>query len=172
MRLFIAVPLPKDVQRSVFAVQEALRMQSSAGRFVPQGNHHITVRFLGESDALYDVTEAMHEAVCDAKPFLLRLGGYGYFTHGGARTSFIRLSGGINELDRIHSTLESALWERGFVHGRGRFDPHITLGRAVEHDKLTLTVPNEAFWARSIVLYESNNVQGQMQYTPLHTESF
>ena len=55
MRLFIAVPLPKDVQRKVFAFEQALRENSTGGRFVPQGNHHVTLRFIGESNELFDI---------------------------------------------------------------------------------------------------------------------
>ncbi len=173
MRLFIAIPLPKDVQRTVFSVQEELRKNATAGRFVPEGNHHITVRFIGESDALADIADAMHESVKDAKPFLLRLGDIGHFTHGGARTSYLTVSGALDEFYRIHQTLESALLDRGFVRGRGKPEPHITLARAVEHpDDLKLYIPSDAFWARSIVLYESQNVRGRMVYTPVHTETF
>ena len=173
MRLFIAVPLPKDVQRAVWSVQEELRMQSTAGRFVPQGNHHITVRFLGESNALSDIAGAMHEAVKDARPFVLRLSSLGSFTHGGARTSFIRTEGDLTELTRIKETLDAALYDVGFVGARNRFTPHITLARAVEHgDVSRILVPNTAFTAHSIVLFESTNVHGRMVYTPIHTESF
>ena len=54
MRLFIAVPLPRDVQKKVFAFEQALREVSTGGRFVPQGNHHIPLRFIGESNDLAD----------------------------------------------------------------------------------------------------------------------
>lgn len=173
MRLFIAVPLPKDIQRTVFSVQEELRKNSTAGRFVPEGNHHITVRFIGESNALADIAGAMQEAVKDARPFLLRLGEPGHFEHGGARTSFISVTGELDEFFRIHQTLESALLDRGFVRGRMKPSPHITLARAVEYpDSLKLTVPADAFRARSIILYESRNEYGRMVYTPLHTETF
>lgn len=173
MRLFIAVPLLKNIQRTVQSVQNTLQANASAGRFVPTGNHHITVRFLGESDRLSDIASAMHEAVRDARPFLLRLGALGEFLHGGARTSYLRVEGDLNELFRLHRTLEDALTERGFVRGRGKVQPHITLARAVEHPSpLVLDVPNEAFWASSIVLFESRNVQGRMVYTPVHTETF
>lgn len=173
MRLFIAVPLPKDMQRTVFSVQEELRVLSTAGRFVPQGNHHVTVRFLGESNALLDIADAMHEAVKDARPFLLRLGSIGSFTHGGARTSFLRVGGDLNELCRIKETLDSALSDRGFLGAKNRFEPHITLARAVEHGDITsIVIPNTAFAVRSIVLFESTNEHGHMVYTPIHTESF
>lgn len=173
MRLFIAVPLPKDMQRAVWSVQEELRVLSTAGRFVPEGNHHITVRFLGESNALADIADAMHEAVRDARPVLLRLSSLGSFTHGGARTSFIRVSGDLQELNRIKETLDAALFDRGFAGAKNRFEPHITLARAVEHGDIgRIVVPNTAFSARSIVLFESTNVRGRMVYTPVHTESF
>ena len=45
MRLFIAIPLPKDVQKKVYAFEQELRAVSTGGRFVPPGNHHITLRF-------------------------------------------------------------------------------------------------------------------------------
>ena len=173
MRLFIAVPLPKDVQRAVYTVQEGLRASSTAGRFVPPGNHHITLRFLGETNALADIAAAMHEAVKDAKPFLLRLGALGSFTHGGARTSYLSVTGELDELFRIHETLEAALFEYGFAGGKVRFTPHITLARAVEHGDLKkVAVPNAAFTVRSIVLFESTNENGRMVYTPIHTETF
>ena len=125
MRLFIAVPLPKDVQRAVYTAEEGLRVLSTAGRFVPAGNFHITLRFLGETNALADIAAAMHEAVKDARPFLLRLGTLGSFTHGGARTSYLSVTGDLDELFRIRETLEAALFEYGFAGGKVRFSPHI-----------------------------------------------
>ena len=173
MRLFIAVPLPKDVQRAVFTAQEGLRVSSTAGRFVPAGNHHITLRVRGESNALADIAAAMHEAVKDARPFVLRLGALGSFTHGGARTSYLSVAGDLDELNRIHEMLESALFEYGFAGGKVRFSPHITLARAVEHGDLSrIHIPNAAFTVRSIVLFESTNENGRMVYTPVHTETF
>ncbi len=173
MRLFIAVPLPKDVQRAVYVAEEGLRSASTAGRFVPAGNFHVTLRFLGESSALADIAAAMHEAVKDARPFVLRLGGLGSFTHGGARTSYLSVTGDLEELNRIRQTLESALYEYGFAGGKVRFSPHITLARAVEHgDVSRIHIPNAAFTVRSIVLFESTNENGRMVYTPVHTETF
>ena len=174
MRLFIAVPLPKDIQRKVFAFEQELRAASTGGRFVPQGNHHITLRFIGESNDLADIAFAMDQAVADARPFTLKLGGYGWFDHGGARTSFLRAEGDLTELYRIHEMLETNLWERGFCKGKGRLIPHITLGRAVEHGDISHLLPpeNASFRVNSIVLYESTNERGRMVYTPVHTARF
>ncbi len=173
MRLFIAIPLPKNILRTAFAAEQELQKASTSGRFVPEGNHHITVRFLGESDALADIADAMHEAVKDARPFLLRLGKVGHFTHSGTKTCYIGVEGETDEYFRIFETLEAALLDRGFVRGRGKPVPHITLARAVEHDEsLALSVPPEAFRVSSVVLYESRTERGRMVYTPVHTETF
>lgn len=173
MRLFIAIPLPKDIARVVQASGEELRKACAAGRFVPAGNHHITVRFLGESNALSDIASAMDDAVCDARPFLLRLEGYGTFDRGSTKTGIIRVGGDQGELSRMHETLEAALLDRGFVRGRGRFEPHITLARTVEApDGFSPFVQKEAFWAHSLVLFESRSENGRPVYAPLHTAAF
>jgi 2'-5' RNA ligase len=171
MRLFIAVPLPPDVVRAVYAAQTALMLRGAEGRFVPKRNYHITLHFIGESDALSDAAEAMHEAARDIHPFLLRLGEYGGFGGERGRTAFLSVLDGTGELNRLHEALESALWEHGFSHGRGRFSPHITLGRNIVKDEgFLLPKQTAAFTANVLTLYESRNEAGQMRYTALHKE--
>ena len=98
--------------------------------------------------------------------------------HGGKRVAKddirIEANGDLDELNRIHETLEAALFEYGFAGGKVRFTPHITLARAVElsGDISRVRVPNAGFTVRSIVLFESTNENGRMVYTPVHTETF
>ena len=173
MRLFIAVPLPGDIQKKMTRCSEGLSGSGLTGRFVPRGSHHITLRFIGESNALGDIAFAMRDAVRDARPFTLKLGGYGQFTHGGGRTGFVHVTGDTEELFRIHETLESALSDRGLGRGRGRLQPHITLARALSGTiPETLPAPEGSLRVSSIVLYESILEKGRMVYMPLHTEKF
>lgn len=173
MRLFIAIPLPTDVLRAVSAAQNALIQSGAEGRFVPRSNFHITLHFIGESDALSDIAEAMHEAVKDIRPFVLRLGEYGGFGGGNGKTAFLQVTADTGELHSLYESLESALWDRGFSHARGRFSPHITLGRNVKNDEGFLPPPTKAaFTAGSLNLYESVNDRGRMRYTCLHKEKF
>ena len=172
MRLFIAVPLPGDIMRKVYAYEQQMLDAGFTGRFVPRGNHHITLRFIGESNALADIAGAMHEAVRDARPFTLKLGGYGQFTHGGGRTGYLGVTGDTAELLRIHETLESSLSDRGLGRGRGRLQPHITLGRALEGGPLPERTPEGSLRVGSIVLYETAVDKGRVVYMPLHTEKF
>jgi 2'-5' RNA ligase len=173
MRLFIAIPLPPDILREASRARVALEQFGAHGRFVPRENYHITLHFLGETDALADATDALRDAVRDIRPFVLRLKDYGSFKTDGSHTSFLQVSCDNDELNRLYESLESALWERGFSKNRGRLTPHITLGRKVEGDEGFILPPQKAaFTANTVVLFESRSERGQMIYTPVHREMF
>ena len=172
MRLFIAIPLPPDILRALAFARAALEAHGASGRFVPRENYHVTLHFLGDTNALKDATDAMREAARDIRPFVLRLKEYGSFQTEGSHTGFVRVCCDGGELDKLYESLESALWERGFSKNRGKLAPHITLGRKIEGDSgFTLPPQKAAFTANTIVLYESRNVKGLMQYLPLHRET-
>jgi RNA 2',3'-cyclic 3'-phosphodiesterase len=171
MRLFIAIPLPPDITRALASARVALEEHGATGRFVPRENYHITLHFLGETDALKDITDAMRQAVRDIRPFVLRLREYSSFKTDGSHTGFVNVTCDSEELNRFYESLESALWERGFSKNRGRLTPHITLGRKIEGDDgFTLPPQKAAFTANTVVLYESRSERGQMQYAALHRE--
>ena len=171
MRLFIAIPLPTDVRRAAAAAQADLIVRGAKGRFVPRGNFHITLHFIGESDDLAGAVTAIREACRDIRPFVLRLREYGGFGGKNGRTGYLGVTCDTGELDRLYESLESALWEQGFQRNRGRLSPHVTLGRNVTEDESFLSpLGNVAFTADSVVLYESRNEGGRMRYAPLHRE--
>jgi 2'-5' RNA ligase len=172
MRLFIAIPLPPDITRALSAARVALEAHGATGRLVPRENYHITLHFLGDTDALKDITDAMRQAVRDIKPFVLRLKEYGSFKTDGSHTGFVNVSCDSEELNRLYESLESALWERGFSKNRGRLTPHVTLGRKIEGDEGFMLPPQKAaFTANTIILYESHSERGQMVYSVVHKES-
>jgi 2'-5' RNA ligase len=65
MRLFFAIPLPPDILREVSRARIALEQFGAHGRFVPRENYHITLHFLGETDALADANGCAARAVRD-----------------------------------------------------------------------------------------------------------
>lgn len=173
VRLFLAIPLPAEARRALGRIQRDLVRAGATGRFVPEENFHITLRFIGESDDVYALTSAMRLAVRGARSMRLRLCAYGFFAAGGGRTGFVSLAGDMDELRRLHETLEGALMEHGFARGRGRFAPHVTLGRNMAvPEGLAVYVEPVPFTADSLVLFESRAAGGRMQYTPLHREAF
>lgn len=173
MRLFIAIPIPPDIRRAVADTAEKLRAYGANGRFVPPRNYHVTMHFIGESNALVDAVEAMRLAARDTRPFLLRLTDYGTFSgkkeHG---TGYVGLCGETGELNALYESLEAQLWERGFVRGRSSLTPHITVARSVSGDEGFTCPRNEAFRAQELVLYESIQDGDNIIYTALHRERF
>jgi 2'-5' RNA ligase len=171
MRLFIAIPLPPDVLRAVSRARVALEQYGATGRFVPRENYHITLHVLGETDRLLEATDALHEAVRDIHPFVLRLKAYGSFKSERTHTGFVSLTCDNEELDKLYESLESALWEHGFTRNRGVLTPHITLGRKIEGDEGFVLPPQKAaFTANTIKIYESRRERGAMCYVSLHQE--
>lgn len=172
MRLFIAIPIPPDIRRAVSETSIRLQKAGASGRFVPSSNYHVTMHFIGESDALSDATDAIIETTKDATPFLLRLGDYDAFHTGSGNTGFVRVLDETGSLQSLYETLEQALWDRGFSKNRSRLIPHITIGRNIIGDENFSFPHREAFQADSLILFESRNVKGTMQYTPIHKEVF
>ena len=177
MRLFIAIGLPKSFQTEVGRIQKELKQVSCGGSFVPAGNFHITLHFIGESQDMVGAVKAMHEAVRGIRTFTLHLGKYGSFDKGKNRTSVLLVQGELEELNALYESLQSALYEQGFSRERKRFSPHITLGRNVEHDalagaELERLSPNASVTVQAITLFESTREKGRMIYTPIHTEKF
>ena len=177
MRLFIAIELPKSFKAELNRIQRQLKQVSSGGRFVPGENYHITLRFLGESDDLAGAVNAMREACRGMRPFTLHLGKYGFFDKNGSKTSFVEVKGELDELNSLHESLQSGLYDNGFSREAKRFTPHITLGRNVEHDDLAGIEmkdlsPNASMTVFGITLFESVKEEGKMVYRALHREKF
>lgn len=173
MRLFIGIPLPPDIRRAVWGAKTLLEAHGAKGRFVPAENYHVTLHFIGETDALGDAADALRSAARDIRPFVLRLGGYGAFGGEGAHTGYVSVSCDGAELQRLYESLSYALRERGLVKGHEKFVPHITLGRAIAGDAgFILEQRPAAFTANEVVLFESERIGGGMRYTPVHRERF
>lgn len=178
MRLFIAIELPASFKGEVERVQKEVKQLSSGGRFVPRDNFHITLHFIGDSQDLVGATSAMAEAVRGIRPFELHLGKYANLEKNSRGcTSVLRVLGELEELRAMYESLESALSDRGFSRERKQFSPHITLGRSVELDDISIAElerlsPNASMQVRSITLYESTREGSRMVYTPLHRERF
>jgi len=170
MRLFIALSLPNDILKAAYKASQDLA-RSARGDWVPFGNHHITLRFLGESEELLPIAHAMRQSARDARPIACKLGGYASFTRGGAHTGYLSLTGDLAEMERLYDNLDAALSAEGFHKGSDRFTPHITLGRrlpAVEAPP----IPPLPMVLRELVLFESKRVKERMVYTAIHKERF
>ncbi len=172
MRVFIGVPLDATARRSLSAVQRELA-KAAPGRWVPPENLHITLRFIGETRALGELSSALERACAGLAPFSAGVSGLGCFDRRGRALVFAKIIDSERRLGFLHESVESALGDVGFIRESRAFKPHITLGRevefsappALEYSAIPLRV-SEA------VLFESLRTHCGMKYEALHRVKF
>ena len=121
-RLFVALPIPDDVARSLAPLQGGVPGASWQSR----EQLHLTLRFVGEVDGR--AAAALHDALAAiaAPPFTLDLHGVGSF--GGKRPralwAGIRPNAALLHLQR---KVETAVQRAGLAAERHKYTPHVTL---------------------------------------------
>ncbi len=137
MRLFIALPLPREIEEELGRIIFILKQKGGGGRikWVAPKNIHMTVRFLGDTDedkvpavkesiqrvaSRYKVVECVVDTL-GAFPDLKR-----------PRVFWAGLSGGIELLESIAVDMEEEMRRLGFPPEDKKFKPHLTLGRVKE----------------------------------------
>lgn len=170
MRLFIALDLP-------WRLRERLALMAGSGipgaRWVSPENYHLTLRFIGETQAhrAEDIDLAL--SAIRARGFSLTLSGVGTFTKGGRVTA---LWVGVErnpQLDHLQNKIETALQRVGVDPERRRFTPHVTLARldnAVEAKLAAFVQANNLFRAEPVAvehftLFSSQLGKEQSVYT-------
>jgi RNA 2',3'-cyclic 3'-phosphodiesterase len=131
-RLFIALELPDEVEQALESAQRQLQGERPPVKWVAPGAMHLTLRFLGDTDAglVEPLGAAMSAALGNLPAPLLHLGAAGAFP-GLSRPSvvWVGLGGDLEGLRRLHAALEEPLAALGFPPEERRFHPHLTLGR-------------------------------------------
>ncbi len=136
IRAFIAIELPAEVQQSLDEVMRQLRhrlqtLPKDAVRWVPAGNIHLTLKFLGEvSLANLDLLKEM--LLTEAKahpPFEFSVGGLGAFPNAKSpRVVWVGVQAP-PELLTLQGAIESKMEMLGYSREERPFSPHLTLGR-------------------------------------------
>jgi 2'-5' RNA ligase len=132
MRLFIAMNFPASVRRSIAAIGADLKRIGVPARWVPYGDMHLTLKFLGElpSARLDEVAAAMQEVAFATGPVLLRFGRVGAFpSPRRPRVIWVGLDSG-PRLRLLHDALDRRMAEFGVGREDRPFRPHVTVGRA------------------------------------------
>jgi 2'-5' RNA ligase len=126
IRLFVAIPLPEDIQDRVSELCSGL----THARWVDPDNFHITLRFIGEvHESRFDDIDLALSAV-RAPAFRLKLSGVDSFgNHNGVRAIWA----GIERepaLFHLRDKVESALVRAGVAPETQKYTPHVTLTRS------------------------------------------
>src|SRR5687767_1722488 len=125
LRLFVALPLPDSVKRSL----EPLARGLGDVRWLSPEQQHLTLRFIGEIDngRLDEVAEAL--ALVPGEPLEVRLEGLGHFPpRGEPRVLWVGVAKN-PELASLKRRIDRALAQVGLSPETRRFAPHVTLAR-------------------------------------------
>ena len=163
-RLFVAVDVPSDVLEFVEAASKPLESSIEGARWTRRTGRHITIKFLGytEADLLTELVDAL--ASCSGhSPGPIRVSGLGAFPSAKrARVVWAGIDDPAALLPRLAADLDRALQTVGFEPEARAFSPHLTLARlrepcSVERDLASVhDLESRAFEVGSFCLYRSH----------------
>ena len=134
-RAFVAVLLDESTRAAVADEIERLRPLGKAVAWVPAGNLHFTLKFLGEqSDArLAEAALAIDEAAAPVQRFRLALHGVGGFPGmERPRIVWVGVAEGALPLRALQARVEASLGQRAFSPDARPWHPHLTIGRVFD----------------------------------------
>lgn len=132
LRLFIAVEIPAEIRKRLAEIEKQLMASVADVKWVPEGNLHITVKFLGsvDSDRVQAISSAVESAVNGSSAFNVALTGVGAFPNiRRPSVVWVGITSGGDELKAVAEKIDSAMEPLGFAREARPFSPHITVGR-------------------------------------------
>lgn len=132
IRTFLAIELPKPIQKRLKEVQQELKESQADVRWVDPESIHLTLKFFGhiEEKEIESIRKAIEKPVQRTPIFSLKVKGMGGFPDlKNPRVLWIGLEEDGSLLSSLHKELENALEKIGFKPEDRPFHPHLTLGR-------------------------------------------
>jgi len=170
MRLFVAIDFPDDIKDRV----GALKAEIPTARWVSRDQMHLTLFFIGETERIQAVKEAL--AAVKAAPFDLTLSGVGRFPPGDRKPPRV-LWVGIQPqlaLNHLQTRVAEGLTAIDFEAEVHPFSPHLTLARLKTErpspETAQFLAANQAFqsgpiFISSFTLYSSTLSSDGARYT-------
>jgi len=140
IRAFIAIELPKDIQDKLFSVQ--LEIQAKVGgagkkavRWVPSGNIHLTLKFLGEvsESNLNSLSDIIKNETARHAAFTLTIRGLGAFPSPHRPRIIWVGSEAPLTLSNLQKGIDLGTQKLGYPGEDRSFSPHLTLGRIAQN---------------------------------------
>jgi 2'-5' RNA ligase len=133
MRVFVAVALEAALRKTVAELPRHLNSAAAAFRWVPTGNLHFTLKFLGEiaEERVARVIGAARAVAGRATPFPITLGGMGAFpSPKRPQVVWVGVAQGDDRLSELARDLDVTLSLVEFPRDSRPFRPHLTIARA------------------------------------------
>jgi 2'-5' RNA ligase len=163
-RAFVAVVPPASVRQWSEDVVESLRADGHGLRWMPVGQRHLTLQFLGRVDDDAPLVAALAGMGATVAPFTLGLAGGGAFpSPRRASVLWLGVQQGSDELAALATALTGATAPLGFEPEDRPYRAHLTLARANRGrdvralvDQLDAAAPSPRWTVDSVVLFESD----------------
>ena len=181
MRLFIALPLPEQIQEALSKIIRDLRQASAAVRWVDPHNIHLTLRFLGDTDPslLPELKQLIDRVAQQQASLTLGLNRLGAFPNlSKPRVYWISTADQaiIENLRNLAQRIELDICKLGFQAEGRPFKPHLTLGRLKQPHNVdrmaqaikTYPIPTLRVQLSRIVLFQSTLTPKGAIYQSLH----
>lgn len=141
LRAFIAVEIPPEIYRAIESKTAPLRgaLNSSLVRWLPTGNIHLTLKFLGKiSPANLEILAQMLKVEVSQHPaFAIQFEGLGAFPNPKRpRVIWIGIQAP-NGFKSLRHGIEAATVKLGCPPEKRPFSPHLTIGRVKQNAGLT-----------------------------------
>ncbi|MDA8078492.1 MAG: RNA 2',3'-cyclic phosphodiesterase [Nitrospiraceae bacterium] len=131
LRCFIAAEIPEAVKKKIGETIQFLSRTNPDVRWVPEGNLHITLKFLGsaEESVVEAITDSLKKNIAPYTSFYIKIAGIGFFPAGGRpRVIWIGVKDGVF-MEELRKAVDSAMSAFGFPADDRPFSPHLTIGR-------------------------------------------
>ncbi len=138
MRLFAAVPIPEPAREQILKLLGKLREAGWPVRWVHDEGLHMTLKFFGEvaPERLDVIAEALRFAAHGAETLALELGELGAFpSRNRPRVLWVGVQAPA-ALELLQDRIERGCEAIGFPPEGAPFQPHVTLGRVREGQRL------------------------------------
>ncbi|GAB5403833.1 MAG: hypothetical protein Aurels2KO_20640 [Aureliella sp.] len=136
-RCFVALQVEKAAKGELSALIRKLSRQfGDQVRWMDPEQLHLTLRFIGNLDSqeLLEVCAQLRRVRSGVTHVSAPLSGLGVFPEAGPpRVVWAGIDDGAGEVGTIHKQLNESLEGIGFVSEKRAYNPHITLGRALNH---------------------------------------
>lgn len=158
MRLFIAIRLSEEMNKSIAGTLHGLKQQGIRGNYVPLQNLHLTLAFIGETEDPGAVKEAMKNI--SWKPFKLSLSEMGTF----GDLLWVGMKGN-QGLSAAVKSVREALEAAGIDYDRKKFTPHVTIVRKAVGNWKQVPAPKGEMMVKKISLMKTTFKDGKPVYT-------
>lgn len=130
MRLFVAIEIPSEIRKTLVALLKELRGIAPQPKWVRAENLHVTLKFLGETDASkLGAIERALAAVRSPQPVSLEFRDLGFFPNERKpRVFWLGMEASAN-LKSLADEMDHTLHQVGFPLEDRPFIPHLTLAR-------------------------------------------